>query len=112
MTTGNETTGLPSAGTPVDELLDAIRTERRGDLDWRGGKAFSLVYNTDDPELARLVLGGAIVLALIGLAWIRRIMDPGPLSRGDARWRYRDRDILERMEVPDLEAVRRSSPGS
>ena len=44
------------------------------------------------------MLGGAIVLALIGLAWIRRIMDPGPLSRGDARWRYRDRALLERID--------------
>lgn len=59
MTTGNDTTGLvatglPSVGTPVDDLLDALRAERQGDLDWSGGKAFSLVYHTDDPELARL----------------------------------------------------------
>lgn len=54
MTTGNQNTGLPATGTPADELLDQIRAERRGDLDWAGGKAFSLVYNTDDPELARL----------------------------------------------------------
>jgi len=46
--------GLPAEGRPVDEMLDALRVERRGDLDWRGGKAFSLVYNTDDPELERL----------------------------------------------------------
>jgi len=54
MTTGNETNGIPATGTPVDELLESIRSERSGDLDWAGGKAFSLVYNTDDPELARL----------------------------------------------------------
>jgi glutamate/tyrosine decarboxylase-like PLP-dependent enzyme len=54
MTTGNATRGIPDDGTPVDELLDTIRAERSGDLDWSGGKAFSLVYNTDDPELARL----------------------------------------------------------
>ena len=54
MTTGNEITGLPATGTPVDQLLDAVRAERAHDLDWAGGKAFSLVYNTDDAELARL----------------------------------------------------------
>lgn len=59
MTQGNDRTtrdlgSLPAQGTPTDELLEAIRAERRGDLDWSGGKAFSLVYNTDDPELARL----------------------------------------------------------
>lgn len=54
MTTGKSTRGIPDDGTPVDELLDTIREERSGDLDWSGGKAFSLVYNTDDPELARL----------------------------------------------------------
>lgn len=55
MTTGDQdTSGLPTTGTPVDELLHDIRDERSGDLDWKGGKAFSLVYNTDDPELARL----------------------------------------------------------
>lgn len=54
MTTGTATRGIPDDGTPVDELLDAIRAERSGDLDWSGGRAFSLVYNTDDPELARL----------------------------------------------------------
>lgn len=41
-------------GRPVDELLAEIRDERAGDLDWKGGRAFSLVYNTDDPELERL----------------------------------------------------------
>ncbi len=54
MSTTNETTAIPSVGIPVDELLESIRAERSGDLDWSGGKAFSLVYNTDDPELARL----------------------------------------------------------
>jgi sphinganine-1-phosphate aldolase len=54
MTTGNDITGLPATGTPVDQLLDEVRAERAHDLDWAGGKAFSLVYNTDDAELARL----------------------------------------------------------
>ena len=41
-------------GRPVDDLLDEIRAERADDLDWKGGRAFSLVYNTDDPDLERL----------------------------------------------------------
>lgn len=41
-------------GRPVDDLLDEVRAERAGDLDWRGGRAFSLVYHTDDPDLERL----------------------------------------------------------
>lgn len=45
---------FPAVGTAVDQLLDTMRTERADDLDWRGGKAFSLVYNADDPELERL----------------------------------------------------------
>ena len=47
-------TDFPAEGRGVDELLDEMRVEREGDLDWRGGKAFSLVYNTDDPELEKL----------------------------------------------------------
>ncbi len=47
-------TPFPAKGRPSGELLDEMRAERRGDLDWRGGKAFSLVYNTDDPELEAL----------------------------------------------------------
>ncbi len=35
-------------------MLMALSKEREDDLDWRGGKAFSLVYNTDDPELEAL----------------------------------------------------------
>lgn len=54
---GSNTTdigGLPATGTPVDEMLESLRSERTGDLDWRGGRAFSLVYNADDEELERL----------------------------------------------------------
>jgi sphinganine-1-phosphate aldolase len=45
---------LPAHGRPSAELLAEVRDERTGDLDWRRGKAFSLVYNTDDPELEEL----------------------------------------------------------
>lgn len=47
-------TPFPSTGVPTSELLATLRAERTGDLDWRNGRAFSLVYNTDDPELERL----------------------------------------------------------
>lgn len=50
---GGRSASLPP-GRAVDELLDEVRSERAGDLDWRSGRAFSLVYNTDDPELERL----------------------------------------------------------
>lgn len=46
--------GLPTAGTSVDEMLESLDSERADDLDWRGGRAFSLVYNADDGELERL----------------------------------------------------------
>lgn len=52
--TESDGSAFPAAGTPVDELIETMRTERADDLDWRGGKAFSLVYNADDPELERL----------------------------------------------------------
>ena len=47
-------TTLPAHGRPADELLAELREERSGDLDWRGGRAFSLVYNTDDADLEAL----------------------------------------------------------
>jgi len=46
--------GIPEQGMAGEELLDSLRIERAGDLNWRGGKAFSLVYNSDDPELERV----------------------------------------------------------
>jgi sphinganine-1-phosphate aldolase len=49
--TGHE---LPANGRPVDGLIDDIDVMRGGDIDWRGGRAFSLVYHADDPELERL----------------------------------------------------------
>ncbi|HLU43281.1 MAG TPA: aspartate aminotransferase family protein [Microthrixaceae bacterium] len=51
--TRGERTNLPP-GRPADELLEEVRAERAHDLDWRGGRAFSLVYHTDDPELEQL----------------------------------------------------------
>lgn len=51
---------LPSTGVPADELLARIDEARASDLDWRGGRAFSLVYNPDDEaheELLQEVAG-------------------------------------------------------
>ena len=39
---------LPTEGVPADELLARIDDARADDLDWRGGRAFSLVYNSGD----------------------------------------------------------------
>lgn len=47
--------GFPEAGRSVDDILGEISELRRGDLDWRSGRAFSLVYDVDDPELERLL---------------------------------------------------------
>ncbi|HXH59692.1 pyridoxal phosphate-dependent decarboxylase family protein [Iamia sp.] len=41
---------LPAKGVPADELLARIDEARAGDLDWRGGRAFSLVYNSGEPD--------------------------------------------------------------
>ena len=45
---------FPTTGRPAQELLDELAAERPEDLDWRSGRAFSLVYNTDDPDLEAL----------------------------------------------------------
>lgn len=46
---------FPDHGRPAGELLDEIAELRKGDLDWRNGRAFSLVYDTDDHELESLL---------------------------------------------------------
>ncbi|MBS1837111.1 MAG: aspartate aminotransferase family protein [Actinobacteria bacterium] len=45
---------FPTHGRSVEDILEEVRAERTDDLDWRSGKAFSLVYNVDDPELDAL----------------------------------------------------------
>ena len=45
---------LPDHGRDPDELEQVLAEWQTGDIDWRGGRAFSLVYNADDPVLARL----------------------------------------------------------
>ena len=45
---------FPTKGRSSDDILAEVAAERSEDLDWRGGRAFSLVYNVDDPELEAL----------------------------------------------------------
>jgi glutamate/tyrosine decarboxylase-like PLP-dependent enzyme len=47
-------TRFPADGRSAAEIMGELRADRAEDLDWRGGKAFSLVYNTDDPYLEAL----------------------------------------------------------
>lgn len=46
---------FPSEGRGAADLLSEIAALRVGDLDWRSGRAFSLVYDADDPELEGLL---------------------------------------------------------
>ncbi len=47
--------GLPAEGLPADSVLDALAERQAGDLDWRRGRAFSLVYHPDDVALEDLL---------------------------------------------------------
>ena len=51
---GPQITSFPETGVGVDELLAEIDEERTGDIDWRGGRAFSLVYHHHDDVLEGL----------------------------------------------------------
>ena len=51
---GPRITSFPETGVEVDELLAEIDEERAGDIDWRGGRAFSLVYHHHDDVLEGL----------------------------------------------------------
>ncbi len=46
---------FPAHGRSADEILAEVAELRGGDLDWRGGRAFSLVYDSDDAELEELL---------------------------------------------------------
>lgn len=41
---------FPELGRSAEDILAEIGTLRTGDLDWRSGRAFSLVYDVDDDE--------------------------------------------------------------
>lgn len=43
-----ESARIPEHGRDAKELLAEIEERHSADLDWRGGRAFSLVYNVDD----------------------------------------------------------------
>jgi len=47
--------GFPAHGRSPAELLDTMAEWQRGDIDWRGGRAFSLVYHPDDAALEDLL---------------------------------------------------------
>ena len=39
---------FPKTGRPVDEVLHELEERKGGDVDWRGGKVFSLAYDAGD----------------------------------------------------------------
>src|SRR5918993_2777264 len=54
------------------------------------------------PSIFGLPHGVVVMLAatgmmVIGFLWLHRTFDPGPLVRGESRWRYRERGRLDRM---------------
>jgi glutamate/tyrosine decarboxylase-like PLP-dependent enzyme len=46
---------IPDHGRPASELLADIDARHAEDIDWRGGRAFSLVYNVGDHEHEELI---------------------------------------------------------
>ena len=46
---------LPTDGVAAETLLDEVERAHRADLDWRSGRAFSLVYHPDDDAHEHLV---------------------------------------------------------
>ena len=51
----SETPRIPEHGSDAKELLALIEQRHAEDIDWRGGKAFSLVYNVDDHDHEELI---------------------------------------------------------
>ena len=51
----SESPRIPEHGSDAKELLALIEQRHAEDIDWRGGKAFSLVYNVDDHEHEELI---------------------------------------------------------
>ena len=45
---------FPERGRDPVELTSLLTEWQGGDIDWKGGRAFSLVYNADDPVLEKL----------------------------------------------------------
>lgn len=55
----DDTTGFPAHGADADRVLAELADRHEGDIDWRGGNSFSLVYHPDDAELERALHGAA-----------------------------------------------------
>jgi sphinganine-1-phosphate aldolase len=53
--TMSEPAAIPERGRSPAELLAEVDRLAAGDIDWRGGRAFSLVYNVDDDEHEHLL---------------------------------------------------------
>jgi glutamate/tyrosine decarboxylase-like PLP-dependent enzyme len=51
----SSTARIPEHGRDAGELLTEIEARHADDIDWRGGRAFSLVYNVDDHEHEELI---------------------------------------------------------
>lgn len=51
----SDTPRIPEHGSDAKELLALIEQRHAEDIDWRGGKAFSLVYNVDDHAHEELI---------------------------------------------------------
>lgn len=52
---GDAAPRIPEHGRPAAELLAHVDAAHAGDIDWRGGRAFSLVYHPDDAEHEELL---------------------------------------------------------
>lgn len=51
----SEPARIPEHGRDAAELLADVEARHREDIDWRGGRAFSLVYNVGDHEHEELI---------------------------------------------------------
>ncbi len=51
----DRTARIPEKGRPAAEILATVEQRHAEDIDWRGGRAFSLVYNVDDHEHEELL---------------------------------------------------------
>ena len=54
-------TAFPAEGRSASDLEQALAELREGDADWRGGRTFSLVYNSGDDELEEFLEGVALL---------------------------------------------------
>jgi hypothetical protein len=44
-----------------------------------------------------VLMVATVALMVIGFLWLHRTLEPGPLVRGESRWRYRDRARMEHI---------------